>query len=304
MKKLAAFGLAAALCLLCTCGEAIESEPIAKLTTEAEVTTLAGMPAYQTLHFDPDIIISTEAELEKKRLLTSEELCALAQELNALGNFQYEIEIDPEYWERTGHSAALPAIKVNDFESDIVASICFDKTYCFVKNIYFETISPQTKAAEKMLWFARLLFGNLPGGAFPSMIDTASPPYLYVNGEVMYRYYLMNYFDRTYHYGFSHCYNSIGQYKEFHSDAIPVTVSELPEHSYDNRYMQLRAKAKDITLQASSDYYEGFLCDEEGNSVVCTILNIHSKDTIGDIEKATVFIGFGSGSGFQASFYY
>lgn len=271
---------------------------------------------FNHISFDPDPIISTVSELENKSLPTLDQLYNYADELNNLGDFGYRITREPDLPESLNYEPdRAAAIRIEDPESNISANILFYQTYCFGKTIYFEAPPEQSVQANKMLWFARYLFGNLPDGAFNDFEnnaqDSRSQKFLYKNGDIMYRYYLSSYPLTIYdtnktsvHYTLSHCYNSIEQYKDFFEDAVPANITELSNQFEGKRVLKVVASAGEIKPHESEEYYEANLHDENGNSVQCRLDNIRTKDTVGDIKKATLFFGSMMGDYYNVSFYY
>lgn len=277
------------------------------------VSTTQDKTDYRFISFDPDPLISTTKELENRRLPTLDELYNSARDLNQRGNFGYIITKGSRVADDSGYDPDSTVIlHITNPQNNISAKILFYKTYSFCKAIYFETAPEQTMEAEKMLWFARHLFGNLPDEAFPDLKpDSHSSKYLYTNGEIMYRYYLFIHPQTAYgtkensvQYTLSHCYNSIEQFKEFYSVATPVTIPEFPDYFLSKGILKTNAKAEVVKLHESGEYYEGTLYDDSGNSMACRIDNIRTDDTKGDIEKATVFFGSFLGGYYDISFYY
>ncbi len=254
---------------------------------------------YRLLTFETEPIISTEAEFENRRLLSEDELYDNAVRLNNYGGFGYVITKDP-----AGIHAQDPptiALIVEDPESGILANISYKKIYHYFKQISFKTAPGQNVEADKMLWFARLLFGNITEDVFSYFTESGnsieSHRYSYVNGEIRYStFVVIDGFDleRSRHvdYDLTYAYGPVVQYIHFLSDdAIPVKLAELPDYCPSKRYLKVEAYAARIKLHESGEYYEAVLYDREGHSIKCQIDNIRTGDTYADIKNATVFVG-------------
>lgn len=265
---------------------------------------------YRSVCFNPDSIISTDVELKEKKLLTSEELYLMANILNTQEEFQYDIVRAPGLPEQSNRdSNKTAAIKVIDSENNISARIFFSEDNGFGKSIYFETAASQKTEAEKMLWFAVHLFGNIPVDAFAWHDENRgnyySPHYQYMNGEIIYRSYYSSLPEENSvcHYSLSQSYSSINQIKDFYGNSVFVTIPQLQDYFLSKQLPAVSGYVEDLQLDSSGDFFTGTLFDDNGDSTPCKIINIRSDDTVGDIKKATMFFGSVSDDSFNIIFY-
>lgn len=256
---------------------------------------------YRLLTFGTEPIISTETEFDNKLLLSVDELYDTADRLNDYGRFGYIItKASSDIRDQEPSSIMIMAY---DPESDIIAYISYKKIYHYFKQISFETAPGQSAEADKMLWFARLLFGNITEDVFSYFTKSGniseSHEYSYVNDEIRYSTYV-SYSIHDYdfkrsqhvHYNLTYAYGPVAQYIHFLSDyAIPVKLAELPDYCPSKRYLKVEAYAAQIKLHESGEYYEAVLYDREGHSIKCQIDNIRTGDTYADIKNATTFVG-------------
>jgi len=274
----------------------------------------ADIPGYRLLKFNSDPIISNEEDMLHKQLISLEELCSLAEEINKQGDFGYEIIPAPELPEELNSEPdKMSAIRITDRENNITAQVLYSNTYFVSKDFSFKTETGQVAAAEKMIWFARHLFGNLPEEAFPDVKEYLPfQTYIYVNGDIMYRYYFHADSDKRFDknsnaisYRLSHSYNSVKQYKEYFSESTPVELAELSNHVLDRRCLKVIGNVRELQMvDKTGSYYNGYLSDDNNNVIPCKIRNIRTEDTFGDILNAKVFFGNMDSDYFFVDYYY